>query len=186
MLAATGVDVPSLAVDGNSPATLHLPLAAFVSLTITYKLDKAAERFLALIAPAMSALASGCPWPSLPIVTSLWIQKAKPWSNYFVLSASRTVFHHNRDAVVQLLKSCFTSTLGLGSACIYNNGGVSALLGHGFVSQISDGISPVAPGILHLRVYRSIGDITLLIEEIVPILMLSVTDIASSDLPKGV
>jgi len=36
-------------------------------------------------------------------------------------------------------------------------------------------------------VYRSIGDITLLIEEIVPILMLSVTDIASSDLmPKRV
>ncbi|KAK7336724.1 hypothetical protein VNO77_17270 [Canavalia gladiata] len=185
ILAATGVDVPSLAVDGDSPATLPLPLAAFVSLSITYKLDKATERFIVLIAPAMSALASGCPWPSLPIVTSLWIQKAMRWSNYFVLSASRTVFHHNRDAVVQLLKSCFTSTLGLGSGCIYNNGGVSALLGHGSVSQISDGISPVAPGFLYLRVYRFIGDITFLIEEIVSILMLSVRDIASSDLPKG-
>ncbi|RDX87669.1 Mediator of RNA polymerase II transcription subunit 33A, partial [Mucuna pruriens] len=184
MLAATGVDVPSLTVDGNSPATLPLPLAAFVSLTITYKLDKAAERFLALVAPAMDALASGCPWPSLPIVTSLWIQKVKRWINYFVLSASRTVFHHNRDAVVQLLKCCFTSTLGLGSGCIYNNGGVSALLDHGFVSQVCNGVSPVAPGILYLRVYRSIGDITLLIEEIVPILMHSVTEIARSDLPK--
>jgi len=162
-----------------------LPLAAFVSLTITYKLDKATERFLALIAPTVTDLASACPWPSLPIVTSLWVQKVKRWSNYFVLSASSTVFHHNRDAVVQLLKSCFTSTLGLGSVCIYNNGGVSALLGHGLVPQISDGISPVAPGILYLRVYRSIGDIALLIEEIVPILMLSVRDIAS-DLPKGV
>jgi len=101
-----------------------------------------------------------------------------------VLSASSTVFHHNRNAVVQLLKSCFTSTLGFGSACIDNNGGVCALLGHGLVSRISDGISPVAPGILYLRVYRSIGDIALLIEEIVPILMLSVRDIAS-DLPKG-
>ncbi|KAK7378329.1 hypothetical protein VNO80_03768 [Phaseolus coccineus] len=179
------VDVPSLDIDGNSPPALPLPLAAFVSLTITYKLDKATERFLALIAPTVSALASACPWPSLPIVTSLWIQKVKRWSNYFVLSASSTVFHHNRNAVVQLLKSCFTSTLGLGSACIYNNGGVSGLLGHGLVSQISDGISPVAPGILYLRVYRSIGDIALLIEEIVPILMLSVRDIAS-DLPKGI
>ncbi|XP_017418682.1 mediator of RNA polymerase II transcription subunit 33B [Vigna angularis] len=178
-------NVPSLDIDGKSPPTLPLPLAAFVSLTITYKLDKATERFLALIAPTVTALASACPWPSLPIVTSLWIQKVKRWSNYFVLSASSTVFHHNRDSVVQLLKSCFTSTLGLGSACIYDNGGVGALLGHGLVPQISDGISPVAPGILYLRVYRSIGDIALLIEEIVPILMLSVRDIAS-DLTKGV
>ena len=116
-------------VDGNSPATLPLPLAAFVSLTITYKLDKATERFLALIAPAVSALASGCSWPSLPIVTSLWIQMVKRWSNYFVLSASSTVFHHNKDAIVQLLKSCFTSTLGLGYGSIYNNSGASALLG---------------------------------------------------------
>ncbi|KAG5083543.1 hypothetical protein JHK84_053581 [Glycine max] len=135
ILAATGVDVPSLdivfliPVDGNSPATLPLPLAAFVSLTITYKLDKATERFLALIAPAGSALASGCSWPSLPIVTSLWIQMVKRWSNYFVLSASSTVFHHNKDAIVQLLKSCFTSTLGLGYGSIYNNSGASALLG---------------------------------------------------------
>ncbi|KAG4913125.1 hypothetical protein JHK86_053558 [Glycine max] len=121
ILAATGVDVPSLDIDGNSPATLPLPLAAFVSLTITYKLDKATERFLALIAPAVSALASGCSWPSLPIVTSLWIQMVKRWSNYFVLSASSTVFHHNKDAIVQLLKSCFTSTLGLGYGSIYNN-----------------------------------------------------------------
>ncbi|KAH1194858.1 Mediator of RNA polymerase II transcription subunit 33B [Glycine max] len=129
ILAATGVDVPSLDIDGNSPATLPLPLAAFVSLTITYKLDKATERFLALIAPAVSALASGCSWPSLPIVTSLWIQMVKRWSNYFVLSASSTVFHHNKDAIVQLLKSCFTSTLGLGYGSIYNNSGASALLG---------------------------------------------------------
>ncbi|XP_027351065.1 mediator of RNA polymerase II transcription subunit 33B-like [Abrus precatorius] len=185
MLAATGVDVPSLAVDGDAPATLPLPLAAFVSLTITYKLDKATERFIVLIAPALRALASSCPWPCMPIVTSLWIQKVKRWSNYFVLSACRTVFHHNRDAVVQLLKCCFTSTLGHSSSCIYNNGGVSALLGRDFVSQISDGISPVAPGILYLTVYRSIGDITFVVEEIVSILMLSVRDIAGSDLPKG-
>ncbi|XP_061341383.1 mediator of RNA polymerase II transcription subunit 33A-like [Gastrolobium bilobum] len=185
ILAATGVDVPSLAVDGDSPATLPLPLAAFLSLSITYRLDKASQRILALIAPAINALASGCPWPCMPIVASLWIQKVKRWSEFLVFSASGTIFHNNRDAVVQLLKSCFTSTLGIGSACIYNNGGVSSLLGHGFVSQISGDISPVAPGILYLRVYRSIGDITFLTEEILSILMLSVKDIASSELPKG-
>ncbi|XP_073221873.1 mediator of RNA polymerase II transcription subunit 33A-like isoform X3 [Cicer arietinum] len=184
ILAATGVDVPSLAVDGDSQATLPLPLAAFVSLSITYKLEKGTGRFLVLIAPALNALASGCPWPCMPILTSLWIQKVKRWSEYFVFKASGTVFHHNRDAVVQLLKSCFTSTLGLGSTGINNSGGIGALLGHGLVSQAAGGISPVAPGILYLRVYRSIGDIMFLNKEIMSILMLSVRDIANSELPK--
>ncbi|KAF1881036.1 hypothetical protein Lal_00023067 [Lupinus albus] len=187
ILAATGVDVPSLVIDGDSPATLPLPLAAFVSLTITYKLDKASERLLKLISPAMSALASSCPWPCMPIVTSLWVQKVKRWSSYLVFLTSGTVFHHNRDAVVQLLRSCFTSTLGLGSASasIYNNSGVSALLGHGFGCKIPGGVSPVAPGILYLKVYRSIGDTSFLTEEILSILMLSVRDIASNELPKA-
>lgn len=185
ILAATGVDVPSLAIDGNAPATLPLPLAAFLSLTITYKLDKSSERFLVLIGPSMINLSAGCPWPCMPIVGSLWAQKVKRWSDFFVFSASRTVFHHSRDAVVQLLKSCFTSTLGLGSACIYNNGGVGALLGHGFGSHFLGGISPVAPGILYLRVYRSIRDAMFLTEEIVSLLMLSVRDIASGGLANG-
>lgn len=174
-----------LQADGNAPATLPLPLAAFLSLTITYKLDKSSERFLVLIGPSLINLSSGCPWPCMPIVGSLWAQKVKRWSDFFVFSASGTVFHHSRDAVVQLLKSCFTSTLGLGSACIYNNGGVGALLGHGFGSHFCGGISPVAPGILYLRVYRSIRDAMFLTEEIVSLLMLSVRDIASGGLPKG-
>ncbi|XP_061337359.1 mediator of RNA polymerase II transcription subunit 33B-like [Gastrolobium bilobum] len=185
ILAATGVDVPSLAIDGNAPATLPLPLAAFLSLTITYKLDKSSERFLVLVGPSLIALSSGCPWPCMPIVGSLWAQKVKRWGDFFVFSASGTVFHHSRDAVVQLLRSCFTSTLGLGSACIYNKGGVGALLGHGFGSHFFGGISPVAPGILYLRVYRSIRDVMFLTEEIVSLLMLSVRDIVSGGLPKG-
>lgn len=56
ILAATGVDVPSLVAGGSSPATLPLPLAAFVSLTITYKLDKDSQRFLNL---------AGRPWSPL-------------------------------------------------------------------------------------------------------------------------
>ncbi|CAL5186324.1 unnamed protein product [Lathyrus oleraceus] len=183
ILAATGVDVPSLSIDGNAPATLPLPLAAFLSLTITYKLDKSYERFLVLLGPSLINLSAGCPWPCMPIVGSLWAQKVKRWSDFFVFSASGTVFHHSRDAVVQLLKSCFTSTLGLGSACIYNNGGVGALLGHGFGSHFLGGISPVAPGILYLRVYRSIRDAMFLTDEIVSLLMLSVRDIACGGLP---
>ncbi|MED6195437.1 Mediator of RNA polymerase II transcription subunit 33B [Stylosanthes scabra] len=185
ILAATGVDVPSLAIDGSIPATLPLPLAAFLSLTITHKLDKNTERILVLIGPSLIALSAGCPWPCMPIVGSLWIRKVKQWSDFFAFSASRTVFHHSRDAVVQLLKSCFASTLGLGSACLYKNGGVGALLGHGFGSHIYGGMSPVAPGILYLRVHRSIRDVIFLTEEIVSLLMFSVRDIATGELLKG-
>ncbi|KAK2664749.1 hypothetical protein Ddye_003323 [Dipteronia dyeriana] len=182
IIAATGVDVPSLTIGGNSPATLPLPLAALVSLTITYKLDKASERFLTLVGPALSSLATSCPWPCMPIIASLWSQKVRRLSDFLVFQSSRTVFHHNSDAVVQLLKSCFTSTLGLSSSNIYSNGGVGALLGHGFGSHFSGGISPVAPGIVYLRVHRYVRDVLFMTEEIVSLLMSSVKDIASSGL----
>ncbi|KAM3358021.1 mediator of RNA polymerase II transcription subunit 33A isoform X1 [Capsicum galapagoense] len=184
ILAATGVDVPSLAAGGSSPAILPLPLAAFVSLTITYKLDKASQRFLNLAGPALESLAAGCPWPCMPIVASLWTQKAKRWSDFLVFSASRTVFLSNNHAVIQLLKSCFNATLGLNSSSISSNGGIGALLGHGFGSHFYGGISPVAPGILYLRVYRSIRDIMFLREEIVLLLMQSISEIAHSELPR--
>lgn len=156
-------------VGGSSPAALPLPLAAFVSLTITYKLDRASQRFLDLAGPALESLAAGCPWPCMPIVASLWTQKAKRWSDFLVFSASRTVFLHSNDAVIQLLRSCFSA--------ISTNGGIGALLGHGFGSHFNGGISPVAPGILYLRVYRSIRDIMFLREEIVSLLLQTVQDI---------
>jgi hypothetical protein len=184
ILAATGVDVPSLVTGGSSPATLPLPLAAFVSLTITYKVDQASQRFLNLAGPALESLAAGCPWPCMPIVASLWTQKAKRWSDFLVFSASRTVFLHDNDTVIQLLKSCFSSTLGLKTAPLSTNGGVGSLLGHGFGSHSSGELSPVAPGILYLRVYRSIRDIMFLREEIVHLLINSVKDIAGCGLPK--
>ncbi|XP_050216500.1 mediator of RNA polymerase II transcription subunit 33A [Mercurialis annua] len=183
ILAATGVDVPSLATGGSSQATLPLPLAAFVSLTITYKIDKASERFLNLAGPALECLAAGCPWPCMPIVASLWTQKAKRWFDFLVFSASRTVFLQDSNAVFQLLKSCFAATLGLGPAAITSIGGVGALLGHGFGSHFCGGISPVAPGILYLRVHRSIREIVSVTEEIISLIMLSVREIACSGLP---
>ncbi|CAH8320696.1 unnamed protein product [Eruca vesicaria subsp. sativa] len=182
ILAATGVDVPRLPADGISAATLPLPLAALVSLTITYKLEKATERFLVLVGPALDALAAACPWPCMPIVTSLWTQKVKRWSDFLIFSASRTVFHHNSDAVIQLLRSCFTCTLALtptSQLCSY--GGVGALLGHGFGSLHSGGISTAAPGILYIKVHRSIRDVMFLTEEILSLLMFSVKSIATTE-----
>ena len=169
---------------GSSPSTLPLPLAAFVSLTITYKIDRASERLLNLAGPALRVLAAECPWPCMPIVASLWMQKAKHWSDFLVFCASRTVFLHSSDAVVQLLKSCFTATLGLNDMPISSSGGVGELLGHGFGSHSIGGISPFAPGILYLRVYRYIRNIAFITEEIVSLLMHSVREIASSGLPR--
>lgn len=184
ILATTGVDIPSLAPGGSSPATLPLPLAAFVSLTITYKIDKASERFLNLAGPALECLAAGCPWPCMPIVASLWTQKAKRWFDFLVFSASRTVFLHNQDAVIQLLRNCFSATLGLNAAPMSNDGGVGALLGHGFGSHFYGGISPVAPGILYLRMYRALRDTVSVSEEILSLLIHSVEDIAQNRLSK--
>ncbi|WOG94804.1 hypothetical protein DCAR_0314101 [Daucus carota subsp. sativus] len=183
ILADTGVDVPSLGPVGSAPATLPLPLAALVSLTITYKLDRETDRYLNLVGPALNTLAAGCPWPCMPIIASLWAQKVKRWSDFLVFSASNNVFQHDSQAVVQLLRVCFRSTLGLNSSPLLNSGGVGALLGHGFGSHISGGLAPVAPGILYLRVHRSVRNVMFMSKEIVTLLMDSVKDIATRGLP---
>ncbi|KAI3506728.1 hypothetical protein L1887_21291 [Cichorium endivia] len=182
ILSATGVDVPSVSAGGTTP-TLPLPLAALVSLTITYKVDRVSEPVLNLAAPALNTLGASCPWPCMAIISALWVSKAKRWTDYLVFSASRTMFHHNSDAVVQLLKVCFTSTIGLPPSGGGTGGGVGSLLGHGFGSHCSGGISPVAPGILYLRVHRSVRDVMFMTEEIVSLLMHTVRDILSSDVP---
>uniref|UniRef100_M1B644 Structural constituent of ribosome n=1 Tax=Solanum tuberosum TaxID=4113 RepID=M1B644_SOLTU len=183
ILADTGVDVPSLSVGGSSPAILPLPLAVLVSLTITYKLDRDTDRFLNLMGAAVSNLATSCPWPCMPVMAALWAQKVRRWSDFLVFSASRTVFHHSSDAVVQLLRVCFTATLGIGTSSIESNGGVGSLLGHGFGSHFSGGISAVAPGILYLRVHRAVRNVMFMSEEIVSLLMHFVRDIADSGVP---
>ena len=120
----------------------------------------------------------------MAIISALWVQKAKRWTDYLVFSASHSVFHHSSHAVVQLLKVCFASAIGLPSSFpVSNGGGVGSLLGHGFGSHASGGISPVAPGILYLRVHRSVRDIMFMTEEIISLLMHTVKDIVSTGLP---
>ncbi|KAL8167689.1 hypothetical protein V2J09_009188 [Rumex salicifolius] len=178
LLADTGIDIPSLATARNTTPTLPLPLAALLSLTITYKIDKASERFLNLVGRSVVTLATECPWPCMPIVSSLWVQKAKRWSDYLVFNASRTVFHHNSDTVVQLLRTIFWTTLGLTPSPRKCSSGVGALLGHGFSShQSASGISPCAPGIFYLQIYPFIKDIVNLTEEILSLLVTSVKEI---------
>lgn len=182
VLAATGIDVPSLAPVGNSTPTLPLPLAALLSLTITYKIDKANERYLNLVGRGVVVLAACCPWPCMPIVSALWAQKAKRWSDFLIFAASRAVFNLNNDAIVQLLRSCFSSVLGFNASPRSINGGVGGLLGHGLGSRYTSGMSPVAPGIFYLRVSPFIRNLTLVTEEILRLMMISVKNIATGGL----
>lgn len=116
----------------------------------------------------------------MPIIAALWAQKVKRWSDFLVFSASKTVFRHSNEAVVKLLKVCFTTALGSHSSTVASNGGVGALLGHGFGSNLAGGLSAIAPGILYLRVHRAVRNIMFLTEEIVSLLIHTVKDIVNS------
>ncbi|KAK4582106.1 hypothetical protein RGQ29_025323 [Quercus rubra] len=159
ILAAVGVDVPSCS-NGNSNLILPLPMAALVSLTITFKLDKSMEYIHAVAGLALENCASGCHWPSMPIIGSLWAQKVRRWHDFIVVSCSRSVFRQNKEAVAQLLRSCFTSFLGsldVSTSSLSNQSSVNGLLG----STISAcAICPsIAPGFLYLRSCRNIHNV---------------------------
>ncbi|GMH10069.1 hypothetical protein Nepgr_011910 [Nepenthes gracilis] len=159
ILVAAGVDLPSCSLE-TSDAMLPLPMAALVSLTITFKLDKSLEYIVAVAGPALENCASGCPWPSMPIMSSLWAQKIRRWHHFIIFSSSRSIFRHNREAVGQLLRNCFISFLGsLPSAAPSSTtlSSVNRLLGTVICSNNSG--TSIAPGFLYLRSCRSIHDV---------------------------
>lgn len=159
ILATAGVDIPTCSF-GMSPVMLPLPVAALVSLTITFKLTKSLEYIHAVVGPALENCASGCPWPSIPIIGSLWAQKVRRWHNFIVVSCSRSVFRQNKEAVSQLLRSCFSSFVGSvhdATSLLTNQRRINGLLGSVLASP---GICPsLAPGFLYLRSCRSIHNI---------------------------
>lgn len=180
ILSDTGVHVPSLVIGGNTPATLPLPLAALVSLTITFKLDKHSELMTGIAGSVLETAAAGSPWPCMPIVAALWCQKVRRWQDFIVFYSSCTVFMQDKQAVVQLLKSCFAATLGSTDNFMSKmtvHGGIGALLGHSFPSHSSpSGTSRAAPGILYLRIYSSMFDILFVAEEILSLVSGAVRD----------
>lgn len=182
ILAAAGVNVPSCSSEVSS-AMLPLPMAVLVSLTITFKLDKSLEYILACAGPALENIASCCPWPSMPIVSSLWAQKIRRWHDFIVVSCSRSVFRQNKEAVAQLLTSCFTSFLGSPkvSTAIQNGGrgGVNGLLGS--VISAQGGVSrSIAPGFLYLRSCRTIQNIQYVNDVIIKLVTESTRELSAS------
>ncbi|KAJ8898839.1 hypothetical protein K2173_008148 [Erythroxylum novogranatense] len=159
ILVAAGVDFPSCS-SGLSPLMLPLPMAALVSLTITFKLSRSLEYIHAVVGLALENCASGCSWPSIHIVGSLWAQKVRRWHHFIVVSCARSIFRRNKVALSQLLRSCFSSFLGsinVSSSLLTNHSSVSGLLGNIIATP---GVHPsIAPGFLYLRSCRTIHDV---------------------------
>nr|KYP42378.1 hypothetical protein KK1_036207 [Cajanus cajan] len=159
ILTHVGVEVPNCS-SGGSPIMLPLPMAALVSLSITFKLDKSLEYMHAITGAALENCASGCPWPSMPIIGSLWAQKVRRWHNFIVVSGSRSVFRHNNECVAQLLRSCFTSFLG--TLCVSTSKLTAECCVNGLLGSTitAPGLYPfVAPGFLFLRSCRNIHNV---------------------------
>lgn len=143
-------------VGGISPVMLPLPMAAMVSLTITFKLDKSLEYIHGVAGTALETCGSACPWPSMPIIGALWAQKVRRWHDFIVSSCCRSVVKQDEEAIGQLLRSCFATFLG--SPHVSSTpGGVTGLLGHNV-----GGHSPrvrLAPGFLYLRTCRDFHNV---------------------------
>ncbi|XP_048141883.1 mediator of RNA polymerase II transcription subunit 33A-like isoform X2 [Rhodamnia argentea] len=157
ILASAGVNSPSYP-SGVVPM-LPLPMAALVSLTITFKLDKSLEYIHAVAGPAMENCASYCPGPSMPIIGSLWTQKVRRWHDYIIVSCSRCVLQQNKEALAQLVRSCFASFLGPPddlNRLLTNQPCLNGLLGDK-IAALGVPLS-IAPGLLYLRSCRFIQD----------------------------
>ncbi|OUZ99643.1 hypothetical protein BVC80_9061g76 [Macleaya cordata] len=153
IIAAAGVTVPSGSSGAGAPVMLPLPVAALVSLTITFKLEKSLEYIHGVAGPALENCAAGCTWNSMPIIGALWAQKVRRWHDFIVVSCSRSAFKQDQGAVAQLLRSCFTSFLGSPHVAA-SPIGVGGLLGWNISAR---GARPhMAPGFLYLRVCRMI------------------------------
>ncbi|XP_047069806.1 mediator of RNA polymerase II transcription subunit 33A-like [Lolium rigidum] len=158
ILASAGVQIHSCYPRGVPPM-LPLPMAALVSLTITFKLDRSLEYIHGIIGQALENCAGGSSWPSMPIIGALWAQKVRRWHDFIVLSCMRSPFGRDKDAVAQLIQSCFTSFLHASSSSgsdITASRGVGALMGESITGQ---GLQlPMAPGFIYLRTCRTFHD----------------------------
>ncbi|KAJ1695237.1 hypothetical protein LUZ63_011935 [Rhynchospora breviuscula] len=126
-----------------------LPLAAFLSLTITFKLDKKSEYTRGVIGQAIENYSRYCPWPIMLTIGALLMQKARRWHDFVVFLGVRSHFTNDKDSVHQLLRSCFKSFLGPGSLVsnfTTSSNGVVGLLGESICDRLA-----MHPGILFLN-----------------------------------
>ncbi|KAJ3684239.1 hypothetical protein LUZ61_013403 [Rhynchospora tenuis] len=148
VLESVGVHIESWSPDDALPK-LPLPLAAFLSLTITFKLDKNSEYTRAVTGQAIANYATISPWPVVSAIGALWARKAPRWHDYLVFLGVRSCFTNDRDAITQLLQSCFKSFLGPSSGernYMASTRGVVGILGESVCNSRA-----MSPGFLFLR-----------------------------------
>lgn len=119
----------------------------------------------------------------MPVTVALWAQKVPKWHDFIVFIGSKSIFKQSNQAVNQLLKSCFAAILGASTSPftkLSTQGGVGALLGPGnHKNSGGNGRPPIFPGILYLRSYPVIHDISFLCDEILALVAGAARDLAS-------
>eukprot|EP00850_Spirogloea_muscicola_P002436 SM000009S23565 [mRNA] locus=s9:764498:771082:- [translate_table: standard] len=110
-LTDTGVDTPPhlSGVLSGSGTLQPLPLAMFVSLTITFK-SEMAEAILAVAGPRLIRAAAACPFPR-PISQALWSMKLPRWHRNIVTTAAALAVASSHVTMSQLLATCFVAAL---------------------------------------------------------------------------
>ncbi|MCO5556639.1 hypothetical protein L7F22_026935 [Adiantum nelumboides] len=180
MLSSSGVEVPSCVTGSNSGnilVTLPLPLAALLSLTIAFKVDKFSELVLSVAGPALQNIAGGTSCTA--VVAALWSQKVRRWHDFIVFGSAINVIKKDKTTASQVLRSCFSMTLGTTNNLLTSHGGNGALLGHtNWIHPPSGGRGPIPPGILFLRICPSLHDIMFLPGEIITQLVKSVREVS--------
>ena len=156
---------------GKTAVILPLPMAALISLTITFKLEPSLEYISGVAGSALESCAANCSSPCMPIIGALWAQKVRRWHDFIVMSCARFPFEHDRMAIRQLLRSCFTSFMG---SNLSSRGGVDGLLGHAVFPQ--GPARRVSPGLLYLRSCRKFYDPYFIAREIVSLVLQSVQE----------
>lgn len=137
---------------------LPLPMAALLSLTITFKVEKSLNYINAVVGQALENCATRSPWLSMPIIGALWTQKVCSWRDYITFDCICSHFTRDGDTISQLIRSCFASFLGLpGSNQPTPHCSLNALLG-GAITGNGHPL-PVGPGYIYLRTCRTFQDV---------------------------
>ncbi|KAJ4788290.1 Mediator of RNA polymerase II transcription subunit 33A [Rhynchospora pubera] len=159
LLASAGVHIPRCYPRGLEPK-LPLPMAILVSLTITFNFGgKNLDYIHGLFGQAIENCIGSSPWPSMPIIGALWTLKARRWHDFILLTLSRFPLVHDRDAVSQLICSCFSSFLDPASSRGFHfdaNSGAVGLFGNGLIDN--GALKHVAPGSLYVHSCRMFLD----------------------------
>ncbi|XP_078436898.1 mediator of RNA polymerase II transcription subunit 33A-like isoform X2 [Wolffia australiana] len=169
ILASAGVHVPpSRPPGGGGAVILPLPMAALISLTITFKLDPAVEYISGVAGPALENCAANCASPCMPVIGALWTQKVRRWHDFIVMFCARNCFERDQAATCQLLGSCFAAFLG---SSLGSRGGVDGLLGRAVLPRGSS--RGITPGILYLRSCRKFYDPFFLARQLLDLVLAS-------------